>query len=591
VAPLHPLVDVELLDPFWAPRQRQLRDHTLEVLLERLDGHGVLDNFRRLGATGEGIERRGFWFTDSDLYKWMEAAAWAGRTDLLAPVAELVAGVQSSDGYLHTYYGTEGNPPRYCDLVTGHELYCFGHLVEAALAADAAGDDLGLVEVAERLADHVGATFGPGRDLRTDAHPEIELALARLGERLGREDLVELAAWMVDAQLEAVGLSVDTFDLAGHAVRALYLASGIAEVARLTGSRRHLDATRRLFDTMVGERSYETGAVGGRWLGEAVGRRYELPAAMSYAESCAAVAATQFAARVHRLTGRVDALDQVELLVHNAVPCGVATSGDRWFYSQPHAVEPAAVEANPWVIPLDYGQAMLLEWFPPRRQEWFEVTCCPPNLARMFATVHHHVASVDANGDLRVHLPLAARLRGGGWDVTVDSPWPEGGDVEVTVHSSPGGARLALRRPVWVEPEDVVGSLDDDRRWVELAADVGVPRTAMRLRPEPRWWCSDPRVEAAAGMVHLRRGPFVLCVEGPDLHGLDPRLLVVDPTRAPQDAVLRGDPAAGLHRPWSPDPGELESVQLRFTEYHAWGNRGAGPMQLRFRAVPGCASG
>jgi hypothetical protein len=143
---------------------------------------------------------------------------------------------------------------------------------------------------------------------------------------------------------------------------------------------------------------------------------------------------------------------------------------------------------------------------------------------------------------------------------------------------------------VWVEPEDVVASLAVDRRWVELAVDVGASRTAMRLRPEPRWWCSDPRVEAAAGTVHLRRGPFVLCVEGPDLDGLDPRLLVVDPTRDPQDAVRRGAPVAGLHRPWSSDAGELEAVQLAFTEYHAWGNRGAGPMQLRFRAVPGCAT-
>jgi DUF1680 family protein len=595
VVPRHHLTDVELLDGFWAPRRQQLHDHTLDILLERFESHGVLDNYRRLGDPRSDLPRQGWWFTDSDLYKWMEATAWAGRTDLLAPVAELVAAVQSSDGYLHTYYGTDGHPARYSDLVTGHELYCFGHLIEAALAADAAGIDVGLLEVAERLAGHIQTTFGRRLDPRTDAHPEIELALVRLGGRLGRESLVELAAWMIDAQLEAVGLSVDTVDLSGHAVRALYLASGIAEVATATGSSRHAEAADRLFDSMVGERSYETGAVGGRWLGEAAGRRYELPASMSYAESCAAVAATQFSARVHRLGGRVDALDQVELLLHNAVPCGVSATGDRWFYSQPHAVEPGAVETNPWVIPLDYGQAMLMEWFPAHRHEWFEVTCCPPNLARMFATAHHHVASIcdgpdGDGGDLQVHLPLAARLRGGGWDVTVDSPWPEQGDVSVSVHAAPTGARVRFRRPVWVDPGDVAGATERDHRWIGVPHTGGGPHPVMRLRPEPRWWCSDPRVEAATGTVHLRRGPFVMCAEGPDLDGVDPRLLVVDPTRPPEHAVLRCAPAGGLHRPWTAEHGELEAMSLDFTEYHAWGNRGAGPMQLRFRAIPGCSA-
>lgn len=592
---LQPLLDVELADTFWAPRQVQVRDHTLDVLLDRFESRGVLDNFRRLVEPSRAdTPHRGWWFTDSDLYKWLEAAAWAGRADLVAPVAELVGRVQSEDGYLHTYYGTDGHPPRYTDLVTGHELYCFGHLVEAALAADAAGTDTGLLEVAERLADHVHATFGPGGDRRTDAHPEVELALARLGERLGREDLVELASWMIDAQLDVVGQSVDTVDLAGHAVRALYLASGIAEVARVTGSPRHLASAERLFDTLVQQRSYETGAVGGRWLGEAVGRPFELPAATSYAESCAAVAATQFAARVHRLTGRVDALDQIEVLLHNAVPCGVAETGDRWFYSQPHAVEPRAVETNPWVLPLDYGQAMLLEWFPPHRHDWFEVTCCPPNLARMFASAHHHVASLDpATAELRVHLPVAARVKGGGWDVTVESPWPEAGKVAVRVHDAPRESRLLLRRPVWVDPGDVHASPAEQGRWVELATsaadEAGSAHRLLTLRPEPQWWCSDPRVEAAAGTVHLRRGPFVLCAEGPDLDGVDPRLLVVDPTRPPERAVLRCDPREGLHRPWSAEREALEPIAVEFTEYHAWGNRQAGAMQLRFRATPGAA--
>ncbi len=491
------LTGVELHDGFWAPRQAQVRDHTLEVLLDRFESHGAIDNFRRLGGGPEAasLEHRGWWFTDSDAYKWMEASAWAGRFDLLEPVVAAVLGAQRSDGYLHSYYGDpldvpDGGAavqPRYSDLVTGHELYCFGHFIEAALAADSVGHDLGLLEAAVRLADHVGATFGPGLDERTDAHPEIELALVRLAARTGQERFVHLARWMIDTQLAAAGLTVATVDLAGHAVRALYLASGIAEVALATGAPDAVEATERLFATLVTQRSYETGAVGGRWLGEAAGRPYELPAAMSYAESCAAVAATQFCSRVHRLTGEVAALDQIEVLLHNAVPCGVGAGGDTWFYSQPHAVEPGATETNPWVIPFDYGQAMLLEWFPPRRHDWFEVTCCPPNLARMFAGAHHHVASLDASGagELRVHLPLSCRITAPGWDVTVEHTANPRKELEEHYYNAKHQKLLELGLRPTLLGEELIDTMLDKIRAHQHLIDPSTLIQNVRWVPEP----------------------------------------------------------------------------------------------------------
>jgi uncharacterized protein len=274
-------VVVDLADAFWAPRRAQLRDHTLPVMLDHLEEAGAVDAFRRLGSDGPAGERRGLWFSDSDLYKWMEAAAWAGRLDLLDPVIELIPRAQKADGYLHTFYDTgPGSPPRYRDMSTSHELYCGGHLVEAALAHHAVTGETTLLDIAGRWADHVCATFGPGRDERTDGHPEAELALARLAAVSGEPQHLDHARWTIEHQLARVGQSVDDVDLAGHAVRALYLASGIAEVARVTGEDRWQASAHRLFTSLVDEHAYPTGAVGGRWIDESVGRPYELPDSM-----------------------------------------------------------------------------------------------------------------------------------------------------------------------------------------------------------------------------------------------------------------------------------------------------------------------
>lgn len=579
---------VELRDAFWKPRQLQLRDHTLPVLLERFERHGVVDNFRRLAGRSDA-EHRGLWFTDSDLYKWMEAAAWAGRHDLLDPVVDVVVAAQHPDGYLHSHFGTTtgaGAQPRWRDLDSSHEMYCAGHFLEAALAHHRCTGTSTLLDPARRLADHLCATFGPAprHDPRVDKHPEIELAMARLAVAVGDERYLEFARWAVEAQLVAAGSSLERVDLAGHAVRALYLTSGIAEIALATGDRAWTDAATRLFESMLTQRSYPTGAVGGRWLGEAVGQAYELPDAMAYAESCAAVAATQLCDRMWHLTRDERALRQIETLLYNAVPCGVGAEGDTWFYSQPHAVGPEAVETNPWLESLDFGQLMLLEWFPPCRHDWFDVTCCPPNLARLFATVHHYVAELPASGDRRgdllIHLPVAGRITGRGWDVEIDSPYPDGGRVAARVHAAPNGRTVRLRRPDAATSTSPGG---DPHTTTVVAA--GGP-TEFDLDCGPVWWETDPRVEGASGTVFLRAGPVVHCVEGVDLPGVDLRMLTVDVSTPVESAfALRHDPpTVALHRPASPSATDARHapVAVATVPYHRWGNRGPTTMRIRF---------
>ncbi|MBL8775193.1 MAG: glycoside hydrolase family 127 protein [Acidimicrobiales bacterium] len=569
-------MDIELADGFWAPRQAQLREHTIEVVLGRLEGQGVVDNFRRLaGVIDPGATpRRAMHFCDSDLYKWLEAAVLAGRLDLADPVIDLIEAVQQPDGYVHTHYGVEGLPARYSDLDFGHEHYCFGHLFEAAAAHHSATGSEQLLAVAVRLADHLVATFGPGRDERTDAHPEVELALCRLAAATGTERYVDHAAWALEHRLAAAGSSLDEYSLSGHAVRALYLASGFAEVALATGEERWSLAAQRQFDALVERHAYPTGAVGGRWLGEMVGRPYEQPDAASYTESCAAVAATQFCERVWRLTGDPAALDQAEVLLYNAVPCGVGAEGDTWFYSQPHAVGEVAPDLNPWVYDFDYGMMMLAEWFPARRHDWFLVPCCPPNLARMFASVDRHVAEVDAAGDLLVHLPLACRIRGDGWDVEVGGGYPFEGEITVTVHTAPSDRSSArVRRPGWVG-------------WSGLSCHEPIPADGrVSLPVDWQWWTTDHRVEGAAGTVHLRRGPVVHCLEGVDHAGVDLRDVVVDPAAPVADAFAVRPLAPALHYPLGvtgPEGAAPTPVAARPVPYADWANRGATTMRLRF---------
>ncbi|KAA0233136.1 MAG: Non-reducing end beta-L-arabinofuranosidase [Acidimicrobiales bacterium] len=566
-------LSVDLADGFWAPRRQQLRDHTLPVILDRFDEAGSLDAFRRMLPGAPPRERRGMWFSDSDVYKWMEAAAWVGRLDLLDPVVELVQAAARPDGYLNSFYDVgPGSQERYRDLSTSHEWYCAGHFTEAALAHQAVTGEAVLLELACRWADHLCESFGPGRDERTDGHPEAELALARLARRTGEQRYLDQARWIIEHQLNAAGLSLQTVDLAGHAVKALYLATGIAEVADATGDPLWQEAVRRLFCTLVEQRSYPTGAVGGRWLDESVGKPYELPEAMAYAESCAAVASVRFCRRVWDLTSDPRALDQIETLLYNAVPCGVGADGESWFYSQPHAVAEVAAESNPWALPFEYGQSMLLSWFPTRRHRWFDVACCPPNLARMFATVDQHVAGLSDSGDLLVHLPLSARIRGGGWDVALQSGYPDEGVVAVDVLSSPDRGQVRLRVPGWAGGAGHIELPTDGRIDLGVAAE---------------WWESDRRVEGAAGTVFLRRGPVVRCVEGLDAGGVDLRDLVVDPRQAPVGAFGRvvGPSAAALHHRLGAEPPVEPVTGLATVPYHAWANRGPTTMRIRFPRI------
>ena len=341
-------------------------------LYERLTQHGAVDNFR------PGVAHRGFWFADSDLYKWMEAAAWAGGGEELEESVALVLAAQHDDGYLNTYFGTDGKPGRWHDPTWSHELYCAGHFLQAAIAR---AQTLGLTDLLEagvRLADRIAADVPDGW---RDHHPVIEMALVELYRTTGMARHLDLAIDLAD---RAPWRELDR--LWGHAVCALYFASGLTDIAIETGDAERQDTVRRWYRDLLDTSIYITGAVGGRWVAEAVGLPYELPQARSYTETCASVAAMQWHERMHRLDGSAESAHWLGRTLHNAFLAGISEAGDEWFYATPHATT-CDVEFHPWIG--DALPAQIAGPMPLRRAPWRDVACCPPNATRWLARLPH----------------------------------------------------------------------------------------------------------------------------------------------------------------------------------------------------------
>jgi len=541
-------------ESFWGKRVARNRDHTIPVLLERLEAHGVVDNFRRLAPGGPPVDRRGLWFTDSDLYKWMEAAAWAQRLDLLEPVVEVVLAAQQTDGYLHTWFGVPGGAPRYSDLSNGHELYCMGHFVEAALAHRRVTGDERMLEAAVRIADHVVRTFGPNGDIKAvDGHPEIELALAELFVYTNDQDHIDVARLLCQRH------DLDALDgMSGHAVRALYLATAMKLVSDYGGDD-HFDLlAHRLWGNVVERRSYVTGGIGGRWLGEMVGRDGELPNEMAYAETCAAVAAL-------RLARLMDDRPSVERILHNALLAGIGLDGESWFYSNPLA-STGAPDRNPFAGRFDFGAQSLIERFPPRRQPWYDVTCCPTNATRAIAQLPWWFVRQTSHG-AEVHHPFTGSLwtRLGTFTLTTPHPWHDGVTVD-----APDEMELELRGAAAAPPGG---------------------------RPSGAWLAeAHPLVESTRGCVAVHIGPVVCCLESADNPGIDLRTVLLDQIVGTEwrpdlldgvEVVLAQgravDDGGPLYRPSGRVAPAMRPVSVTFVPYYAWGHRGTGQMAVWVR--------
>ena len=543
---------------FWGARRRVNREITIPHCYEQLAARGAIDLFRT-AAAGSGDTRGNPTFSDSDVFKWLEAEAWsrpdagadesARRADELT---ELVALAQRRDGYLNTVIQLHPDLEPWADLAHSHEMYNAGHLIEAAVARHRALGDERLLQVACRFADHICELFGPGRREETDGHPEIELALIELHRVTGEPAYLDCARLLLERSRDQLA------DVLGHAVRRLYLLSGAADLHLVQGDPDLLDTLTRTWRRLVESKLYVTGGAGARHEGEAFGEPYELPSDTAYAETCAAIAALMLHWRMQLATGDHEAGHQVERVLYNGLLSGGSLSGDRFFY----------------VNPLETGGDH-------ERQAWFPCSCCPPNLARLVASVERYaVTTSPAALHLQQYIDsvIDADLEGAGHaGLRVETAYPFEGRVRIEVEAAPhGDFTLAARLPAWCrrpgaslagrpldvpEPAAAGGYLTLRRAW--RSGDV----LELDFPMEPELIHGHPAVAATRGRVAVRRGPLVHCFEQPDVDcDLD---------------ALRIAPDARLEETWRDG---LPIVEVRpgaaALPYFAWNNRGAHAMRV-----------
>jgi len=610
------LGEVRIDGGFWGDRQQLNATAIIEHCEAWVDRMGWTGNF---GAAVEGRlpqDRRGREFADSDVYKLIEAMAWEiGRTGdaamdaRLRALVERIARVQEPDGYLNTHYGRPGQGARYSDLQWGHELYCFGHLIQAGVARGRTTGPDQLVEIAVRAADHVCEAFGPDGIDNVCGHPEIEVALAELGRYTGEQKYLDQAALFVERRGHGrlgdieFGRSYYQDDvpvreaevMAGHSVRALYLAAGAVDVAVEAEDADLLEAVRLQTRATLARRTYLTGGMGAHHEGESFGLDHELPPDRAYSETCAGVASVMVNQRLLLATGDVLHADAVERTLFNVVAASPAADGRAFFYTNtlhqrvPGSV-PDAAEASP------RASSSL-------RAPWFEVSCCPTNVARTIASLGSYLATTDASG-LQVHQYAPAEIRtalAGGRQVAVrvETAYPADGDIRVTVlgtdATSGAGEQwtLSLRVPAWADG----ATLTVDGETTPAApgyASVTRPFAPgdvveLRLPVRARWTGADPRVDAVRGSVAVERGPLVMALESVDLGAsVNTARVLVDEAPLDRDGQVLV-PVAQVpveDSPWPYATGSatvpaLEPARLTpLVPYHAWANRGPSTMRV-----------
>jgi len=652
---------------FWGALQETNAAATLRHCLDWMEQLGWLSNFDRVAEGATGGERPGWQFSDSEVYKLLEAMAWEhGRTGdpaveaLLNKVVDRVAAAQDEDGYLNTCFGHAGQAGRYSDLSTGHELYCTGHLLQAAVArvrtiGRAGGEDR-LVEVARRAADHVCREFGAdgqgsngqgskGRD-GICGHPEVELGLAELGRALDEPRYTEQARLFVErrghgtlAPIALLGPAYFQDDVPvrdadvwrGHAVRALYLAAGAVDVAVDTHDDDLRAAVERQWTRSVERRTYLTGGMGSRHQDEGFGDDWELPPDRAYCETCAGVASVMVSWRLLLATGEVRYADLIERTLYNVVATSPRADGRAFFYANPlQQREPGADVRPDAVNPRAEGGV---------RAPWFDVSCCPTNVARTLASWQAYAAFVEeapggtlddggsaaggsadggvvvtlaqyAAGDLRIVLDDGPDDDGpdddGGNELAlrVTTEYPHDGRIQFEVVAAPTRpVTLRLRVPHWADgamltgPDGTTTAVGPGWATAGPAALAAGDVVTLDLPVGPRLTWPDPRVDAVRGTVAVERGPLVLALESVDLpDGVALDQVRLDPAVAPRawadGAVVRahtvalpgaggGIPPFASESPGGP-PGDVgpAALDLRLVPYHRWAERGPSTMRV-----------
>ncbi len=601
----------------WHERRRVNRTVSVPAGWDRLHEAGNFHNLELAAGRAEGSYTNDLPFLDSDVYKWLEGIAWvfadpeldadlrAKLGNMVDQTVDLLEATQQDDGYLDSNFQVRTPGERFVHLDWGHELYCAGHLIQAAVAMHRTTADERLLGIARRFADLIAASFADGKIESFCGHPEIETALVELGRETGEQSYLDTARLFLErrghrtmpgrfgyAYWQDHAPIRDTDSVEGHSVRQLYLLAGVADLYAETGDSSWLEAGERLWHEMAARKTYITGGIGSHHADEAFGDPYELPSERSYCETCASIASVMFSWRMLLATGEAKYADLMERTLYNGFLAGTSLDGQRYIYANPLQVREGHLDTG---TDHDY-----------QRVPWFHCACCPPNVMRLLGSLDHYLAAA-AGDDLVVHQYATGTVSGDldagavSLDVVTDYPWD--GTVGFTVTATPAASwTLVLRVPHWAEgaTAQVNGAANGasvDDGWLRITRGWTAGDTvSLTLPMRPRFSQADPRVDALRHSEALERGPLVYCLEATDNQGVRFDDVVVDTT-----SPLAEQPASGLdgilaltakasiraHRdagwwPYGPrdETAGAASVDVTAVPYYAWGNRDLGAMRV-----------
>ena len=600
-----PMNKVRITDAFWSPRQRLMTDVTIpymeKILRDEVPGaekSHAISNFR-MAAGEESGEFYGMVFQDSDVAKWLEAAAYSlalkddpALSERVDDVVALIGRAQQADGYLNTYFTVKEPENRYKNLLECHELYCAGHMIEAGVALYEAAGKRELLEICIRLADHIVDHFMKNDGI--PGHQEIELALMRLYRATGNARYRDMAVRFLDLRgqepdwferhtpphpgIHYGGYDIDPKDTVynqsdvpvreqttarGHAVRQVYMLTAMADAAQATGDAELRSACERMFDAITQRQMYVTGAIGASAHHESFTADYDLPPDRCYGETCASVAMAFFAKAMLALKADGRYADLLELEIYNAALAGMQLDGKRFFYVNPLEVDPAVAGKAP-----GYEHVMI------ERPQWHACACCPPNLARLIASLSGYLWSEDEN-TVYSHLFIGSSVKTRLADISVNTGYPWNGWAEYTVKRCDAPFELAIHIPSHAERLNV----QINKKEPEIHIQCGYAYVRVKegdlirvlFDMPPRRIYTDARVKDTADKAALACGPILYCFEGVD-NGK-----ALSKQKLPRDTAIR---ILSYNEQLLNGVVVLEANGLQAIPYYAWSNRGKNEMRV-----------
>jgi DUF1680 family protein len=621
-----PFTSVTIEDDFWAPKIEVNRQKTIPIEFEQLKNTGRIDAFRLQWKPGDLPVPHIFW--NSDVVKWIEAASYSLAThpdpDLdaeLDSVIGLIASAQQPDGYLNTFFTIVEPDKRWTNLRDCHELYSAGHLFEAAVAHFQATGKRTLLEVACRFADYIDGVFGTqeGKLPGYPGHEEIELALVKLYQVTDQERYLHLSQYFIDQrgqepnffEIERLrregvpdpyavyysygGMKWDPSycqahkpvrrqnEVTGHAVRAMYLFSGMADVARETGDESLLKACETLWQDLCLRKMYITGGIGPSRHNEGFTMPYDLPNETAYAETCASVGLVLWNHRMLQIDAQSRYADVMERALYNGVLSGVSLDGERFFYENPLA---------------SLGKH--------HRQPWFDCACCPPNLARLLASLGGYIYSYN-EAEAAVHLYIQGRgkmnIAGQTVEIQQQTRYPWDGKVTIRLGlGKPAEFALKLRHPGWcrkvklsINGEQAGDAFVMERGYLKVQR-VWNPRdqVSLELDMPVEYITAHPQVRQDVGKAALQRGPVVFCLEQVDHKPPVHQIMLKDKAQLAAQfesellggvVSISGEAQAVSQASWKDELYRSQRVEtkpctIRAVPYYAWDNRQPGAMQV-----------